>query len=274
MRITSSPAPRLASRCVSTLVSGAAVLFGLAATEAHAASAVDLLKAVPPPPADPATALGWVREGKVVAPPVVALKAAIDAERAAIAVLAGGNAPAPGTAPPAVSADAPSVQGAVVAYARYLDDNSGKQEPAAALAKRTRWIQAAMGTQLKTLLDALKPCPEPCQDPALAAANLPILQKKQALAEQELKLWNSLFADWVQSRRGMLERNQAMVAATADGAAATTPAGRLAIADYRASLLYEVEVALSLTELSVLRSEAIASGRIDASSGASKTRSR
>ena len=247
-----------------------AAILGLVGLDAQAASYSDLLKSVPTPPADPATALSWIKDGQIVAPEYTRIKQAIEVERAAIATLAGGAAPAAGTPPPAVSGDAPEVQGAVVGYSAYLASNSDKQEPAAAMAKRTRWIQAAMGQQLKTILDNVKPCPDPCQDQAIAAANLPWQQKKQTLSEQELKLWNTLYADWIKTRTPLVDRGQSQIAATGEGAKATTPAGRTAIADYRASMLKEVEVALSLTELSVKRAEAIATGKIDATSGATK----
>ncbi len=249
-----------------------AAVLGLASLDAKSASLTELLKSVPPPPGDPATAAAWVQNGQIVAPEYTRIKQAIEAERAAIATLAGGAAPAPGTPPPAVSGDAPEVQGAVVGYQAYLAANSDKQEPAAAMAKRTRWIQAAMGQQLKTILDAMKPCPDPCQDATIVAANQPLQQKKQTLAEQELKLWNTLFSDWVKTREPLVSRGDAQIAATGEGARATTAAGKTAVADYRASLLKEVEVTLSLTELSVKRAQAIASGKVDAVSGASKNK--
>ena len=62
--------------------------------------------------------------------------------------------------------------------------------------------------------------------------------------------------------------------ATSGGAAATTEAGRKLMADSQAAMLNEVELLLSITELCVLRAEAIDRGldgsEPDGNSGATK----
>jgi hypothetical protein len=249
-----------------------AAILGVVSAEGHAASLSALLKSVPPPPADPAMAVSWVENGQIVAPEYLRIKQAIEAEHAAIAALNGGQAPVPRTPPPAVSGDAPEVQGAVVGYQSYLSATADKQEPEAALGKRTRWIQAAMGMQLKKIFDSITPCPAPCADATIAAANAPGEQKKQALMEQEIRLWTTLFSDWMTGRQPLVDQADARIMAAGEGAKATTEAGRLAVAEYRASVLKEVEVALSITELTVKRASAIATGQVDAISGASKSK--
>lgn len=247
----------------------AVAVLGFAAPtiEARAASYSALLDQVPAPPADVATALSWMDSGKVIAPPYLQLKQQMDSERASIAALNGGAAPAPGAAPPSTSGEPVEVQVALKSYADYLDANSGKQDPAAAVGKRARWLHAAMRDSLKALLETTKPCPVPCADAAALAQNQPLEYKRNELAQQDLRQWNTLFQDWLSKRRALVADGQAKLAATGDGAKAVSPAARAGLASYRAAMLHEVEATLSVTELALTRANAIASGDVDAVSG-------
>ncbi len=250
-----------------TLIAVAVLSLGAPVVEARASSLAALLDQVPAPPLDVGTAMSWIEDGKVVSPQYVQLKQAIDAERAAIAALNGGTAPAPGTAPSSTAGEPAEVQIALKAYSDYLEANSGKQDPASAVGKRARWLHAAMTGKLGTLLKAMKPCPSPCTDPAAIAQNQPLEPKRNELAEQDLRQWNTLFLDWQAKRRAIVASAQAQIAATGDGAKATTPAGRAGLASYRAAMLREVEVTLSVTELALKRVNAIETGDVDAVSG-------
>ena len=250
-----------------SLLAAIAATFGVS-TSAHATSLVELFDQVPAPPADVTTALGWMRDGQIVAPEYTHLKQAIETQRGAIAALNGGSFPAPADiAPAAPPGEAPEVQGALRAYADYLASHSGKQAPAPVLGKRARWLHAAMSGRLGAVLGAMKPCPSPCTDADALAANQPMLPARQELAEQDLKQWNTLFLDWRSKRRGVVASAQSFVAATGDGSRATSAEGRAGLAAYRAAMLREVEVALSVTELALRRANAIEVVDVDAVSG-------
>jgi hypothetical protein len=249
------------------LIAAVAAAFGLS-TSAHGASLTELYDEVPAPPADVSGALGWLQNGRIATPEYTHIKQAIEAERAAIAALNGGSLPAPSDTAPAVPAsEAPEVQGVVRAYADYLASNSGKQAPASVLGKRARWLHAAMSGRLGAVLGAMKPCPVPCTDADALAANQPMLPARQELAEQDIKQWNTLFQDWHAKRRSVVASAQAMIAAAGDGARATSAQGRAAIASYRAAMLREVELSLSVTELALKRANAIETVDVDAVSG-------
>ena len=225
----------------------AAVTAAFGLSSAQAASLVELFDQVPAPPADVTTALGWMRDGRIVAPEYTQLKQAIEAERGAIAALNGGSFPAVSdSAPLAPMSEPPEVQGALRAYGEYLASNSGKQAPAPVLGKRARWLHAAMSGRLGAVLGAMKPCPAPCTDAQVIAANQPMMPARQELAEQDLKQWNTLFLDWQSKRRGVVTSAQAFMKATGDGSHATSAEGRAGLASYRAAMLREVEVALAL----------------------------
>ena len=238
------------------------------APPAQASSLVELFDQVPAPPADVGTALSWLRDGQIVAPEYARLKQAIEAERDAIAALNGGSFPAPTDhAPAAPATEPPEVQGALRAYGDYLASNSGKQAPAPVLGKRARWLHAAMSGRLGAVLGAMKPCAVPCADAQLLAANQPMLPARQELAEQDLKQWNSLFQDWRAKRRGVVSSAQDFMTATGDGSHATSNEGRAGLASYRAAMLREIEVSLSVTELALRRANAIETADVDAVSG-------
>ena len=62
----------------------------------------------------------------------------------------------------------------------------------------------------------------------------------------------------------------AQIAATGDGSKAATPDGKSALAQYRAAMLKEIELTLSVTELAVRRTDAIARNAVDAISSATR----
>lgn len=247
-----------------------ALALGLTAPAARSASPLELLDQVPAPPADVATALSWTENGRIVTPEYTRLKQAIEAERASIIALNGGAPPA-ALAPTSIEGEPAEVQLALKAYGDYLAANSGKQEPAAAIGKRARWLHAAMAGKLGALLGAMKPCPVPCTDPAAQAQNQPLLPARNKLAEQDLLQWNALFSDWLSKRRAIVSEAQARLSAAGDGTRAVGPAARSALAGYRAAMLREVEATLSVTELAVKRANAIETADVDAVSGSTYT---
>lgn len=249
----------------------AAVLLGATALQARAASLTDLLREMPPPPKDVPTAVSWVQDGKIVAPEYTRFKAALDAEHAAVVALNGGVEPqVDGPAPAVPASDAGEVQVAARDLAEYLAADSGDQDPKSAMKKRTRWLQGAMGKRLLAVSEAMTPCANPCTDSAIVAHNQPLVAQRDGLAREDLKYWSALSEAWEAERMPLVDRAQARIAATGDGAKATTPAGRSAIARYRAAMLHEIEVALSVTELAVRRAWSIQTGQVDAISSATR----
>ncbi|MGQ0529281.1 MAG: hypothetical protein ACT4PG_05550 [Panacagrimonas sp.] len=223
---------------------------GLSSLDSHAASLSALYSRVPAPPADVATALRWWRDGQIVAPEYQSFVRELEAERAATAALAGGDLPPITIAANLDNTETAEVRQAASAYNAYLTEFADKKEPSAALAKRTRWLQAAMGGNLQKVMAQ--------GSDADAAA------KKARLAQQDISQWNTLFADWTRGRAAIVNKAETQIAATRDGAVAVSPAGRVAIAKFRAAMLKEIEVALSVTELAVKRAWAIESGQPDA----------
>ncbi|MDB5970935.1 MAG: hypothetical protein JWQ90_3385 [Hydrocarboniphaga sp.] len=250
----------------------AAMAFG--AGDAEAANLAELMASVPAPPKDMATTMNWVQNGQIIEPGYLQLKAAIEAERAAEAALNGGTPPLMGTAPSPNIPEAPELQAAIRGYDAYLNDNSGTKEPKAALAKRTRWLQAAMGEPTLKLFEKWKPCPYPCQDAAINAANAPFEAQKQEMVERDLRTWTSLFTDWKTTRSAIVNRASAQIAAAGDGSKAATPDGKSAMAQYRAAILKEVELTLSITELAVRRTDAIARNAVDAISSSTRNKAK
>lgn len=251
-----------------------AAAMGLASYHSQAASLSQLMASVPLPPTDVSTALTWVKDGEIVAPQYLQFKQSLEAERAATLALAGGSLPAAPTPLSADIPDAPEVQTAIRAYDSYLQTNSGAQDPKTALNKRTRWLQAAMGGQLQDLMGKMKSCPEPCADPAAIKQNQPLMFKKQMLAESDLKQWGMLFQDWRRTRSSYVSTGDASIAAVGGGAKATTPAGKSAVAQYKAAMLKEIDLLLSLTETAVRRAYVIESGKVDAVSSPSRSKAK
>jgi hypothetical protein len=227
----------------------AALFLGAAAFQARAASLTDLLAGMPPPPADVSAAVGWIRDGQIVDPAYVRFKQSLEAEHAAIVALNGGIEPVLQGTPSIPAGDAPEVQVAAREYEDYVATHSGNDDPTNAMNKRTRWLQGAMGKRL-----------------AASTAG----PQRDALAREDLKYWIALSGAWASERKPMLERAQATIAATGEGSKATTAEGRSVIARFRAAMLREIEVALSVTELAVRRSWAIETGQVDAISSASR----
>ncbi len=240
---------------------------GLSAAGAQAASLSEMMDAVPPPPDNVALALSWTQDGQIVAPEYTAIRKAIKAEMAAIEALNGGPLPDTLSAPSPGPDEAPEVRGAALALQQYLASHSGKAAPSAAVGKRARWLHAAMSGRLGAVLGQMTPCTVPCTDEAALASNQPLQLNRSSLARQDIDQWGALFDDWVETRSPLVGKGQALIAATGEGSAARTAAGRSAIAQFRAALLREVEAALSITELAVRRAFAIQTVDVDAVSG-------
>lgn len=234
-----------------------ATVLGLSAFSARGATLADLVAQVPPPPRDVATALQWMEGGEIVWPEYTQFKKAIEAERAAIA-----GVEDPAAAPVPSAASPVEVQGVAQAYDEYLSDHAGKKEPAAVLGKRARWLHAAMAGPLGKLLGDMAPCPAPCADPAAIPQDPALMAQKRRLGEQDLKQWTTLFEDWKRVRLPILREAPAVVASGGDDLrqASTQPV----IARYRAAMLREVELMLSVTEMAVRRIDAIERGDVDA----------
>jgi hypothetical protein len=248
----------------------AAVFLGVAAFQARALSLTDLLASMPPPPAEVPAAVAWIRDGQIVAPEYLRFKQALVTEHAAIAALNGGTEPVLEPVPGVPPGDAPEVQVLAREYDEYLQGHSGDDAPQNAIKKRTRWLQGVMGKRLVAVTQAITPCPDPCTDAAVAAKNAPVLAQRDVLAREDLKYWTVLSGAWASERKPLLVRAEASLAATGEGAKATTPEGRSAIVRYRAAMLREIEVALSVTELAVRRAWSIQTGQVDAISSASR----
>jgi hypothetical protein len=241
-----------------------ALVLGLAAFNARAASLQDLMDAVPAPPETAAAAQRWLRNGEIVEPEYTRFKQSIVAERAAILALNGGPLPQTPLAPALNPAEPPEVQVALRGYADYLSAHADKKDPAAVLGKRARWLHAAMADKLRELLSKMAPCPAPCADPSAVAQDPALVGRRQQMEDQDLRLWSTLFQDWRQGRQGVIREAQAEIEAAGAGAKASTAAGKSGLAQYRAAMLREVELALSVTELAVNRYAAIERGDVDA----------
>ncbi|MGQ0700506.1 MAG: hypothetical protein ACT4PZ_19980 [Panacagrimonas sp.] len=245
---------------------------GLSAFNARAASLTDLYAQVPSPPADVTTALSWMDKGQIVSPEYTRFKKALEAERSAIAALNGGTLPEITPAAPLDATEPPELQGAWKSYNDYLANNEGNDDPAKRLGKRTRWLQAAMGGKLGSVLPKVVPCPSvPCTDPAIIAKNEPVQAQKYQLATQDISLWTTLFEDWKKGRSAIIDKAQGQIAAAGEGAKAAGATGRTTVARYRAAMLKEIEVALSVTELSLKRAYAIETGQYDAVSSSTRS---
>lgn len=241
-----------------------AAVLGLAAFNVRAMSLPELMSSVPAPPRDAATALSWIRNGEIVTPEYTRLKQAIDAERAALVALNGGPLPQPPVAPTPSAAEPAEVRFALKGYSDYLAANSGKQDPASVLGKRARWLHAAMADKMRDLIGRMAPCPAPCANPSAVAQDAGLLDRRRQMGDQDLRLWSTLFEDWQQSRLKVVSGAEAEIAATGEGAKATTAAGKAGVAQYRAAMLKEVELTLSVTELAVRRIDAMERGDVDA----------
>lgn len=248
-----------------------AAFFAVAAsTAAVAAAPIDLFNQVPRPPQDAAAAQGWVSDGRIVQPQLVAARQALEAERAGD--IASQGAVASNAVAPATAGGSAEVQRAARAFSDYQRANAGDHDPQAALAKRKRWLQRALGQQQMEINERIQPCPEPCADAAVVASNQKQLQLRMRTLDTELRTWNALFDDWKKKRSSYLvPGSQHLAAAEAVAAGADE---RQLMAQYHAAMLNEVEMLLSITELSALRAAAITRGldgsEPDSISGATK----
>ncbi len=232
----------------------------LSAVSAHSGTLSDLYDSVPRPPADAATALTWVKGGKIVQSDFVAINKALAAARTNITALNGGKMPEARVAVPASIADSVEVQAAAASYADYLAMNKGDKAPQAVLGKRKRWVQAAFGRTQMNISQKMTPCELPCLDESIVIANQPLILARDQELKTEIRGWNAMYDDWKKKRFGAVMTADTRVAAAAEGAAATTVQGRSLMASYQAAILDEIELLLSISELSVLRTEAIMQG--------------
>ena len=120
----------------------------------------------------------------------------------------------------------------------------------------------------------MRPCPAPCTDSAILAENQQHLEARMRILDTEIRTWNALFDDWKKTRGAYVIPGDLSLGVAAPAAATATPQGRSTLASYRAAMLDEVEMLLSITELSALRAAAITSGlderTPDSISGATK----
>lgn len=193
-----------------------------------ATSLTELYRGIPPPPADVATAITWVQQGKVIAPEVVTLESNLRAAHAAVLDAADNAAASSSGAAPDPSAIAAVSAG----YQSYAAAHSGQQAPAAALGGRVQWL-AKRFSGLRKRVEGSDRVPD--------------------VLEQELAAYRALFADWQGQRLGLLTKAQTELAAVGDPAAIGSAEDRAAVERYRAAMLNEVEVLLGLTRFAVER---------------------
>ena len=245
----------------------------LGVTLAHSGALSSLYDAVPAPPVAVVAAQAWLQQGEISHPDVLSVRAELAAQREQVAGLNGGQLP-PSLAP--VPDNLPATaefQAAARSYGVYLVRHQGNKTPEAQLAKRKRWLQRAYGQKQLDISKAMTPCDSPCKDAAVVAANEPWLKQRAFELRTELRSWQALFDDWKKTRMGNIYTAESRLEALGDPAA-TNAAGRQLIARYRAAMLEEIALLLSITELSVLRIDAINRGldgsESDAITGASK----
>ncbi|MFP5305250.1 MAG: hypothetical protein ACLGI7_05415 [Gammaproteobacteria bacterium] len=234
-------------------------LAALLAVPAAAGSLVALFDAVPPPPLDAATAIGWVTAATISDPQLQAVRERLVAERAALAVLDVGAAAAADSSPPPAGV-APALQRIIDGYDGYRAAHAGDQAAAVVVGKRKRWVQKAKGRQQLEISRALQPCADPCTDAGIVAHNRMQLQRRAQTLATELKMWNAMFVDWRTKRRSLIVDAEQRLAAAADADLRASADARAAAARYRGAMLDEIELLLSITELAVIRAAAIERG--------------
>jgi hypothetical protein len=225
---------------------------------AHAASLTEMMAQVPPPPGDAVTAMNAMQGDQIIDPAYVEFAQRIADERASILELNGGSAPATDAAIEPAPAEPAAVQNIAHEFNAYLAAHSGKDDPRAALSKRTRWVKKAMGDRQIGITKKLQPCPAPCQNAAVAASNQKLLLQREKTLSTELDMWNALFGDWQKKHTPVVASAQQRLDANAG--AADTAAGRAAIARYRAAMLNEVSLLFSITDSAIRRAVAIEQG--------------
>ncbi len=197
----------------------------LSGNAAAATSLSAMFQAVPPPPVDVTTAAGWVRDGVMAERQFKNLEAQIRAERASLALASGANVKLSGPVP-----EAGALATAVNGYKAYVEAHGGSKAPATLLGSRAKWLAGRFGGLRKRVSD-----PEDLNE----------------IREQELAAYRALFADWLNSRRGVVARAESDLAPIPDPSTIAAPEQRAAVAQYRAAALGEIEALLGLTQLAV-----------------------
>lgn len=194
----------------------------------------ELFKNIPAPPQDAATALAWVKDGKVAAPEIVTLESNLQAAHATALAEAAKSGPAPAV----TASDTAAVGSAADGYRAYAAANAGANSPAALLGGRVKWL-ASRFSGLKERVAGTDRAGE--------------------VREQELAAYRSLFADWQAQRAPIIGRAQAELAAAGEPTAIASPENRAAVQRYRAAMINEIEVLLGLTRFSVERAAGLSS---------------
>ncbi|TDU26660.1 hypothetical protein DFR24_3689 [Panacagrimonas perspica] len=211
------------------------LLAGLVSGPCAAATPLtELYKSTPAPPKDPATALAWVKDGKVVAPEIVTLESNLQAAQAT--ALAEATKAAAGA--PAATPDTAAVSTAAAGYRAYVAANEGANAPEAVLGGRVKWLASRFSGLKKRVAGT---------------------DRATEVREQELAAYRSLFADWQTQRTPIVSKAQAELAAAGEPTAIASPESRAAVQRYRAAMINEVEVLLGLTRFSVERAAGLES---------------
>ena len=240
-----------------------AAALGLSTLKADAATVSNLWEQVPEPPASIGEALAAWEGDHLAMPRAKYLLDQMNAERLAITQIEQGGGQDSG------AVDSELEQTLEIAYARYAQKNSDARAPDVLLAKRTRWLQSAMGGRLSKLLASMTPCEVPCSDPEIIARNAPQEARKRELLSQDLSQWRALFDDWKAKRTPIIRRGLQVIGSVEPKALGAS--ARSVLAQYRTAMLRETELLLSITELAVKRSHAIDSGQVDAVTGPSRS---
>lgn len=212
------------------------ILIGLLlpASSFAATPLTELYKSTPAPPKDPAMALAWVKDGKVVAPEIVTLESNLQAAQAT--ALAEAAKAAAGTK--ATAEDPAAVTAAADGYRAYAAANEGANAPEAVLGGRVKWLASRFSGLKKRVAGT---------------------DRAGEVRDQELAAYRSLFADWQTQRAPIVSKAQAELAAAGEPTAISSPESRAAVQRYRAAMINEVEVLLGLTRFSVERAAGLES---------------
>lgn len=184
-----------------------------------AESLTELYAAVPAPPADPATAQKWVREGQVAAPQAQAFEA-----RLADLKTPGSGAAAAGAAE--VLEDPPAVQACVAAYKSYLASGPGGQASAQVL-----------GARLSSLARAYTGLKRRTSHPELL----------QDIRQQELTSYRALFEDWKSKRGPVIDKAQRELLLAGEPSSIRNAESRAMVLQYRQAMVGEIEALFSVT---------------------------
>jgi hypothetical protein len=186
---------------------------------------LDLFLKAPAPPSDGTAAATWVRDGQIVAGELLSFEARLRQETMAAAKRTDSSSPS--------TTDRLAVLAAVQSYDAYKAQNSEDQDPALLLGKRSAWISKRFDGVRKRM-----------GSKAVGDHNA---------VDDELKAWGGLFRDWQTSRRTILEKAQAELAAVDAFHARLDEPQRQSIAAYRSAMIREIEIELSITRLALER---------------------